>query len=117
MRKRRIGKHAVWDQPMARVAISSGQVVPDYAEIVLRHMGKLWAARPIGKCPEASRGGFETLVDAHVAAGIHLNPGLLEADAGGVRDTPCGHKDVAAFDRALALPRPHAHGDLVSRAA
>src|SRR5215468_487839 len=42
--KRRVGEHAVWNQAIARAALSSGEVVLDDAKIIDGYMGELWAA-------------------------------------------------------------------------
>jgi hypothetical protein len=42
--KRRLGKHAVGNQPPARAAVSARQIVPDDAKIIDRNVHKLRAA-------------------------------------------------------------------------
>src|SRR5215468_6908137 len=102
MRERRISKHAVWDQPVVRAAISSAQIVPNNAKIVLRDVRELWAAGAFPDRPDVSGGCFEALIDADVAATIHLNTDLLEADAGGVGNTTCRNQNVATLDLLIA---------------
>src|SRR6516225_10589941 len=98
MRERRISKHAIWNQPVARAAISSNQIVPNNAKIVLRHVRELRAAGAFSDCPDFGRSCFKALIDADIAATVHLNTGLLEADAAGVGNTTCRNQNVATMD-------------------
>jgi hypothetical protein len=52
MGERGISKHAIWDQPIARAAISSTQIIPNNPKIVLRHVRELRAA---GAFPDRPR--------------------------------------------------------------
>src|SRR6516164_7253316 len=102
MRERRISKHAIWDQSVARAAISSTQIIPNNPKIVLRHVRELRAAGAFPERPDFGRGCFEPLIDADVAATVHPHTGLLEADVGGVGNTTCRDQNVATMDFLLA---------------
>jgi hypothetical protein len=53
MRKRRVSEHAIWNQPIARAAISSCQIVTNDTKIIFGYMRELWAAGAFPKGPYA----------------------------------------------------------------
>ena len=102
MGERRIGKHAIWDQPVARAATSSAQVVPDNPKIVLRHVRELRAAGAFPERPYSGRRCFQAVIDTDVASTVHLHTCLLETDAGGVGNAPRRDQDIAPLDFSFA---------------
>jgi hypothetical protein len=58
MRERRVGEHAVGHEPIARAALSSGQVVPDDPEVVAGDVSELRAAGAVPHGPDAGRSGL-----------------------------------------------------------
>src|SRR5262249_14725297 len=115
--KRRVGEHAVGDQPVARAAITAREVVAEDPEVVDRHMGGMRAAGAFADRPDTGRRWFQPLVDLDVSARIEGDAGLVEADAAGVRDATGRDEDVAAFDLLLAAGRVHREIDLFAGAA
>ena len=110
-----ICEHAVGNQPVARASLPSGQIVPNDAEVVLGYVGELRAAGAFAERPDVGRARLQPLVDANVAAAVQLDAGLVEPDAGGVRNTTRRDQDVAALDILFALARPHGKADLLVR--
>src|SRR5262249_37334374 len=98
----RIREHDVGDQPSARGAIASGQVVQNDPEVVDGHVRELRAAGAFSDGPDPGRGGLEPLVDPHVPAVVQLDADLLEADPGGVGGAPGRDEQVAPLDRFLS---------------
>src|SRR5262249_29191594 len=110
-------RHAVGYEPIARAALSSGQVVPDDTEVVAGHMRELRAASTIPHRPNAGRGGLQPVVDANISTRVQRDAGLVEPDVLRVRDAARRNQNVAAFDVLLAGWRPYGHADAVSRAS
>jgi hypothetical protein len=117
MRQRRVGEHAIGDQPIARAAAATGEVVANDPKIVHGGVRELRAAGAFADRPDIWRTRFQALVDANVAAIVELDTGLLQADAVGVRNAARGNQNVAALDRPLGGARAHGHADLLSGAA
>src|SRR5579871_3350722 len=114
MRKRRIGKHAVRHQPVARATCSTGQVVADDPKIIYRGMGELRAASTFADCPDIGRRRLQTVVDAYIAARIQCDFRRVEADAGGVRNAPDRDQEVAPLDRLRAGERTRSEPDALA---
>src|SRR5271166_696162 len=117
MGKGRVGEHAIGNQPIARAAVPSGQVVPDDAKIIDRGMRELRAAGAFADRPDIGRGRLQLLVDADVTASVQLDAGLLEPDLGVVRKAPRRDQDVGTPDRPLTGSRAHGNADLLAGAA
>ena len=105
VRERRIGKHAVRDQPIARASPPSGQIVANDAKVVFGYVGEQRAAGAFAERPDVRRARLQPLVDANVTATVQLDADLAEADPGGVRNAPRRDEDVAALDFLLARVR------------
>src|SRR5260221_6289315 len=116
-RERRVREHAVWNQPIARAARRSGQIVANDAKIVLGYVRELWAAGAFPDGPDLGRTRVQPLIDANIAAIVQRDTGLLKPDPGGVRNAPRRDQDVAALDRLLARGRAHSNADFLSRPA
>jgi hypothetical protein len=102
VRERRIGKHAIGHEPIARAALFSGQVVPDDAEVVPGDMSELRAAGAVTHGPHVGRGGLQPLIDANVTASIQHDPGVLEPDPLRVRNASRRDQEMAAVDLLFA---------------
>src|SRR5262249_26433185 len=85
--ERRIGEHAVWNQPIARGAISSREIVTYDSKIVFGYVRKLWTASAFPDGPYVWRACLQFAIDANVTAAVEFNAGLLKSDAGGIRNT------------------------------
>jgi hypothetical protein len=99
----RVREHAVWNQPTARAARASGQVVPDDPEVVRRHVRELRTPRAFTDGPDMGCTGLQPLVDANEAVSVQLDAGPVEADVGGVRDASSRDQDVATLKRLLTV--------------
>ena len=97
--------------------VPSGQIVPDDPKIIDGYVGELRATGAFPHGPDSGRTGLQSLVDANVAAAIQLNPGLLDADPGGIWNPPYRDQDVAALDLLLAGRRAHGNSDFLSGSA
>ena len=113
----RVREHAVRNQPIARAALPSGQIVPDDPKVVDGYVRELRAAGAFPDGPDIGRSRLQPLVDANVATTVQLNAGLLEPDPGGVRNAPRRDQDVAALDLLLAGGRAHGKADFLSGSA
>ena len=102
MRQRRIGEHAVGNEPVARAPPPSSQIVANDAKVVFGYMGEHRAAGAFAQGPDVRRARLQSLVDANKAALVQLDAGLVEPDPGGVRNAPGRNEDVAALDRLFA---------------
>src|SRR5260370_17790941 len=111
---RRPGEPPTWHQPITRAALATGRVVPDDAKVIDRDVGELRAARAFADGPDIGRGRFQPLVHANVSAIVELDAGLLETDAGGVRDATCCNEYVAGLDCPFAGGPTHCHGHFLS---
>ena len=78
------------------------QIIPNNPKIVLRHVRELRAAGAFPDRPDLGRGCFEALIHSDVAATVHLHTGLVEADAGGIGNTPCRDQNIATLRFSLA---------------
>src|SRR5262249_12962168 len=102
MRERRVGEHAVGHEPIARAAVSSGQVVADNAKVITGDVREVRAARAVPHRPDAGRSGLQPLVDANISASIQFDAALLESDCLRVRNAPGRNENVAALELLLA---------------
>src|SRR5262245_10837779 len=102
MRQRRVGEHAVGHEPIARAAVSSGQVVTDNAKVIAGDVRELRAARAIPHRPDVRRSGLQPLVDANISPSIQFDAALLESDPLRVWNAPCRDQNVAALELFLA---------------
>src|SRR4029077_10294245 len=68
--KRRVSKHAIWNQPIARAAISSCQIVTHDTKIVFGYVRELWAAGAFPQGPDAWRTRLQPVIHANVAATV-----------------------------------------------
>ena len=115
--ERRVGEHAVRNQPVPRGALPAGEIVPDDPKVVVGYMRELRAAATFAHGPDVGRGRFQPLVDANVTTAVQLDPGVLEPDPGGVWNAPRRDQNVAAIDLSLAGGRAHGEADLFSGSA
>jgi hypothetical protein len=115
--ERRIGEHAERNQPVARAAVSAGQIVPNNPKVVFGHVGELRAAGAFADGPNVGRGRFQSIIHTNIAATVQLDPNFLKADAGGVGNTSGRDQDVAALDLLLAGGRAHDKADFLARSA
>src|SRR6516165_2850228 len=51
----RVREEAVWNQPLARAAVPSGQIVPDNSKVVDRNVRELWATSAFPHGPDTGR--------------------------------------------------------------
>src|SRR5262249_3761639 len=119
MSERRLGEHAVRNEPVPRAAVAAGEIVPDDAKVVDRDMRELWAAGAFADRPYIGCRRLQPRIDADVAMTIQLDAGLLQPDPECIRAASGCDQDVAAHDLALAggcadgkahlLPRAAAH--------
>jgi hypothetical protein len=109
MGKRWIGEHAIRNQPAARAAICSRQIVAYDSKVVFGYVSELWAARAFPYRPYIWRTRFQPIVDANETARVQLDAGLIQANTGRIGNTPCGYQDIAAID--LLLSREGARND------
>ena len=114
VRERRIGEHAVGNQPVARASPPSGEIVANDAKVVLGYVRELRAAGAFAERPNVRGARLQPLVDADVTATVELNADLAEPDPGGVRNAPGRDEDVAAFDVLLAGARAYGKADALS---
>jgi len=112
-----VREHAVGHQTIVRGAIHAGEIVPDDAEIVERHVRELWTASAFANCPAVRRTRFEPFVDLDVTALVQRDSGDLEPDRGGIRSTSGRDQDVAALDGLFARSRTNAEGNVMPGAA
>ena len=101
-RQRRVGEHAVGDEPVAGGAVAAGQIVPDDAEIVFRHMGELRTARALADRPEIERARLEPVIDRDISTGVERDTRHLEPDPGGVGASSGRDQDIGAIDGLIA---------------
>ena len=86
--KGRVREHAVWNQPIARAALPSGQIVPNDPKVVDGYVRELWATGAFPDGPDLGRTGLQPLIHANVATTVQRNAGLFKPDPGGVRNAP-----------------------------
>ena len=115
--KWRIRKHTVWNQPVARAALSSAKIFLDDPKIVDRCVCELWAAGTFANGPDLRRARLKPLIDANVATTVQLNTGFFKSNRCGVRNAPGRNQDVASLDLSLAGPRAHDKSHFVSGSA
>ena len=99
--ERRVREHAVGNQPVARTAAHSGQIVPNDPEIVERHVRELRAAGALADRPDIGRTCFQPFIDRDVAATVQRDTGHVEPDPRGVGNAPGRRQNVAALDGPL----------------
>ena len=80
--ERRVREQAVWNQPIARGALSSGQIVPDDSKVVDGRVREVRATGAFTHSPDTRRSRLQSLIDANVSAIIQLDADLLEPDPG-----------------------------------
>src|SRR5262245_39547660 len=115
MRKRRIGEQAEGHEPIARAAVSSGQILTDNAKVVASDVRELRAARAIPHRPDVRRSGLQPLVDTDISPSIQFYAALLESDPLRVWNAPCRDQNVAALKLPLAASRAYRDPHFVSR--
>src|SRR5258708_25744944 len=98
MRGGGVGEHAEGHEPIARAAISAGQVVTDNAKVIAGDVRELRAARTVPHRPDAGRGSLQPLVDANISAGIQLDAAPLQSHPLRVSNAPRRDDNVAARD-------------------
>src|SRR5262245_61361045 len=116
-RKRRVRKHAVRNQPIARAAVFAREIVLNDPEIVGGYVGELWAPGAFPDGPHLGGARLQPLVNANVAATVQLNTGLLKPDPSGVGNAPRRDQNVAALDVLLTGGRAHDQADFLSGSA
>src|SRR5262245_15894958 len=115
MRKRRIGEQAVGHEPIARAAVSSGQILTDNAKVIAGDVRELRAARAIPHRPDVRRSGLQPLVDANISPSIQFDAALLESDPLRVWNASCRDQNVAALKVLLAGSRAYRDPHFLSR--
>src|SRR5437016_5727662 len=110
----RLSEHAVWNQPITRAALPSGEIVSDDPKIVDRDVSKLWAAGAFPDRPDIGRRRLQPLIDANVATAVHLDRRLIKPDSRGVWNASCRDQDVATVEFLLAGSRAHGKADFLS---
>ena len=70
MGKRGVSEHAIWNQPIARAAISSCQIVTHDTKIVFGYVRELWAAGAFPEGPHVWRTRLQSVIHANVAATV-----------------------------------------------
>jgi hypothetical protein len=98
MGKRGVSEHAIWNQPIARAAISSCQVVTYDTKIVFGYVRELWAAGAFPESPHVWRSRLQPVIHRDVAATVQFDAGLLKSDTGGIRNASNRDQDVAAIN-------------------
>src|SRR5262245_25548463 len=115
--KRRVRKHAVGHQSVARAAVPARQIVPDDAIVIYRNMRELRASRTFTNRPDVRRSSLQSIVHANVAAGVQLDADFVEADATRVRQASCSDQQMTALDLPLVEAHAHGHADTFTRSA
>src|ERR1700744_4929716 len=98
MRKRRIGEHAIGNEPVARAALPPVEIVANDAKVVFGYVSEHRAAGAFAQSPHIRRSSLQALVDANNPPVGELDAGLVEADSRGVRNASGRDEDVAALD-------------------
>ena len=75
--ERRLGKHALRNQPPARAAVGARQIVPDDSKVVDGDVRELRAAGALPDRPDVGRGRLQPLIDADIAVRIQFHAGLF----------------------------------------
>src|SRR5260370_34734136 len=88
MGERRVGEHAIWNLPITRAAVPSGEVIPDDLKVVDGDVGELWAAGAFPDGPDLGRALLQPLIHAIVAATVQLDARLLTPDPCRLPNTP-----------------------------
>ena len=115
VRERRIGEHAVRNQPIPSASPPSSQIVASYAKVVFGYVGEHRAAGAFAERPDVRRARTQPLVDANETAAVQAaNAGLGEADPGRVRHAARRDQDVAALNGLLAGARANVEADPLS---
>ena len=115
--KRGISEHAIWNQPIARAAISTCEIVTYDSKIVFGYVRELWAASAFPERPHVWRTRLQPVIDANVTAPVQFDAGLLKSNSGGIRNAPNRDQDVAAINVLLTGWGAHRKRNLVSRSA
>src|SRR5215510_10733302 len=116
-RKRRVRKHAVRNQPIARAAVFAREIVLNDPEIVGGYVGELWAPGAFADRPDLGRARLQPLIHPNVATRVQLNTGFFKSNPGGVRNAPRRDQHVTTFDFSFTGPRTHEKTDILSRLA
>src|SRR5262245_42310958 len=113
----RLREHAVWNQPIARGALPSGQIVPDDPKVVDGYVREVRGTGAFPYSPDTGRCRLQPVIDMNVATTVQLDAGVLDTDARGVWNAPGRHQDVAALDLLLTEGRAHGGADSLSGSA
>jgi hypothetical protein len=93
--KWRVCEQAVWNQPIARAALPSIQIVPDDSKVVDGYVRELGATGRFPQGPDTGRSRLQPLIDPNVATTIQLNAGFLTAAFQPRRQDPPGSSTEA----------------------
>src|SRR5258708_20872736 len=105
-RERRIGEHAVRDEPITLGAITPPQIAPDDTAIVERDVGELWAAGRLANRPDIERARLEPLIDPNISAVVGHDTGeVAPLPAGPAAPSARAPQPPPATDQ-LHYPRP-----------
>src|SRR2546430_15041892 len=107
VRKRRAREETVRDEPIARAARSTGEIVPDDLKVVDGYVREVGAPGTFADGPDVRRTGLQPIVHANITTAVQLDTGLLEADPCGIRRATHRDEEVAALDPLLSGGRPH----------
>src|SRR5947207_6941291 len=66
--QRGIREHAEWNQPTARAALASSQIVPDDLKVIDGYVRELRASGAFPDGPDAGGACFQPVVDSNIAA-------------------------------------------------
>src|SRR6202000_3147337 len=84
-RELRISEHAERYESVARGAATPIQIISDDAEVVVRDVSELRAARTIAHRPNAVDACLQPLTDLDITACVEFDSGRFEADSLGIR--------------------------------
>jgi hypothetical protein len=77
------------------------------SEIIERDMSEMWTAGAFAHGPYARRGCLEPFIHPDVAALVHFDSCVFQAQTSSIRDAPGGNEDMGAFDYIFALRISH----------
>ena len=115
MGKRGVSEHAIWNQPIARAAISSCQIVTYDTKIVFGYVRELWAAGAFPEGPDTWRTRLQPVIHANVAATVEFNADIFKSDSAGVRNASDRDQDVTTVNVLLTGGCANDNCNLVSR--
>src|SRR5262249_32648507 len=113
----RVGKHAVRNEATARAFVSSGQVLPNNAEVIAGYVRELRAPGTIAHGPHVGSSGLQSIVDGDEAAPVQRYAGLVEPDIPGVGPTPGREQNLTGLGFSLGGRRARTHTQVLAGTA